>query len=182
MPSHVFVSEVLPYQARMLDMRSQGNEMVNAPVPADFFKEWQRFCENNVRVVFPGYTNDDINADIGFINATFGVKDEVIAKERIERVRRLSYYGDLNRHLSTLRGLAASEKPIDLRSMLSISGHEDVSEFAAFIFSDFMRSKGYDGLIYNEGGERSDQNHTLSYVFYNLQTIGTYDSWHQDDK
>ena len=51
----------------------------------------------------------------------------------------------------------------------------------AYLFSDFMREEGYDGLVYNEGGEGHQAKGGTSYVFYNLDTIGTYESWRERD-
>jgi hypothetical protein len=44
-----------------------------------------------------------------------------------------------------------------------------------------MLSQNYDGIVYNEGGDHPDQEHTTSYVFYNPEKIGTYETWHQDE-
>ncbi len=46
------------------------------------------------------------------------------------------------------------------------------------LFSEFMLAKGFDGLVYNEGGEGKYGKGGTTYVFYNLKKIGTYESWH----
>ena len=45
------------------------------------------------------------------------------------------------------------------------------------MFSNFMQQEGYDGIVYIEGGEGAKRQNSQSYVFYNLERVGTYDSW-----
>ena len=40
-----------------------------------------------------------------------------------------------------------------------------------------MLDEDFDGLIYNEKGDRLDQEQAATYVFYNLDKIGTYGVW-----
>lgn len=49
-----------------------------------------------------------------------------------------------------------------------------------YTFSDFMIHQGFDGLVYNEGSEKNRDQSVTTYVFYNLDKIGTYETWHQE--
>lgn len=61
--------------------------------------------------------------------------------------------------------------------MLSVEGDPKESKYASKIFSDFMLTEGYDGIIYIEGGDHPEHKAPVSFVFYNLDKIGTYDTW-----
>lgn len=51
-------------------------------------------------------------------------------------------------------------------------------------FTQFMIEIGYDGLVFNEGGETGFQKPVSgpSYVFYNLKKIGPYEYWHRGNE
>ncbi|MDP4009536.1 MAG: hypothetical protein Q8P53_00975 [Candidatus Shapirobacteria bacterium] len=44
-------------------------------------------------------------------------------------------------------------------------------------FSDFMKDIGLDGIVYNESGEGKNGSGGATFVFYNQEKIGTFDSW-----
>ncbi len=46
-------------------------------------------------------------------------------------------------------------------------------------FQKFMVSKGYDGMIYREGGEGKDKEPLTSYVFYNPRVVDTWEGWNK---
>ena len=75
---------------------------------------------------------------------------------------------------------------IDLRVLLGTAPSKQIKSMNlpsppwTVLFSDFMLEEGYDGLVYNEGGEGTQGKGGTSYVFYNLKKIGTYESWHEE--
>lgn len=147
------VLSLLPYDARMLDSRAKGNPLLNAPVPVSFAREFLFHIRSLVKAKFP---------DI-----------ETIKNDRTGEYMNLI---DIKDNLE--KQIRENSDNIELRSMLSASGQAGSSENGAPYFTEFMLGKGYDGLIYNEGGDHPDQKHTTSYVFYNLEKIGTYETWH----
>lgn len=154
------VLSVLPYQAKVLDLRAATDPRVNAPVPADFSSEYTDYINKLYASKFPeGYTPD--------------ISIRPVPTE-------ISLYFSLNEYRSTLRRLLRESKEgklIELRQMLSLKGETADSEYAGGFFTQFMLGKGYDGLVYNEGGDHPDQKNTTSYVFYNLKKVGTFDMW-----
>lgn len=157
-PSAPVVIEVLPFQAKVLDLRASSNPGINAPVPSGLAQEYRTYINNYYASRFPeGYTPD------------FSTRP--LPKDSTD-------FMSLNSYRSALNKLFKEGKPIELRSMLSSDGSPGKSENAAPYFTGFMLDKGFDGLVYNEGGDSVDQKHTTSYVFYNLENVGTYDSWH----
>lgn len=141
------IVEVMPYQARVLDLRVVDSPDLNAAVPSELFQEYVNFITT---------MNTQLPKDVNWWLRS-----------------------QLTEYILTLRRLIREGKPIELRSMLSITGDPYQSEFAGKYFAQFMLGKGFDGLVYNEGGDNPDQKHTTSYVFYNPQKIGTYGTWHQ---
>ncbi len=80
-----------------------------------------------------------------------------------------------------------SGERIDLRVMLctalcpKLQAHNWPHPCYMKLFSNFMVSEGYDGLVYIEGGEGAKaQNHPSS-ISYNLEKFGTYDNWQSRD-
>lgn len=150
------VMKVLPYQARVLDLRAATDPTVNAHVPTDFFNRWyehyKKYFEN-----------------------------QTIAENQPWHVRamELEYWNFLNR---TKRQVDTGES-IDLRVMLGTAPFAKLqspnwpSPCYMKLFSNFMVEQGYDGLVYVEGGEGAKKQNSPSYVFYNLEKVGTYDSW-----
>lgn len=153
-----YVMVVLPYHAKVLDMRTKSNSKMNAPVTAQFLIEYRDFIARQIQIEFPE----------GWTNPTPGKKND--------------RYRNLTDSRSTLnRFLYFNKGPISLREMISYNGNPRASEALAGDFTRFMIQKGYDGLVYNEGGDTFGQE-TTSYVFYNLEKIGTFDTWHQISK
>ena len=77
----------------------------------------------------------------------------------------------MSNHLDTQKG-------VDLREMLSANGDGNISEFGSKLFRKFMLDSGYNGIIYIEGGDHPDQPYSPSHVFFNLQNLGDYTTWH----
>ena len=152
------ILSLLPYKAKMLDFRTKDNPTINAPVSPDFIIEYRDFIISIIKSQFPN-GQPDFKTDY----------------------QKAYYFQNLSNYRSTLNKLIFGGKPIELRQILSLEGNATNSEFGASFFTDFMLKKGYDGVISNEGGDHPDQRHTTSYVFYNLEKLGTYDVWHTDE-
>lgn len=153
--SEVYLTAVLPYQARMLDLRQRGNLLLNAPVPSDFARKWYDFYKKFYERLHP--------------------TGSPWPQDRKE-LQMLAAYGEYHSFLNKLFK-ANSSPSIDLRKLLR---GEVSEEIVAHPFSLFMTELGYDGLIYVEGGDRATEaKECASYVFYNLEKIGDYDLWHK---
>lgn len=152
------IIKILPYQARMLDQRSSNNHRINTPVSIDFARDYRDFVVARIKSLYPDGRPSLESDQQGAL-----------------------FYQDLSNYRNVLNRLIFSGEPIQLRQLLSIFGTERDSEFGAEYFTDFMLEKGYDGLIYNEGGDSPSQKHTTSFVFYNPDKIGTFEAWHQGE-
>ncbi|MHA2060877.1 MAG: hypothetical protein ACW963_01110 [Candidatus Sifarchaeia archaeon] len=153
------VVEVLPYQAKVLDLRAKTDQLKTAPVSEDFFNKWyEKFTTY--------YKTDDPRENLPWY---------VHAGE----AEYMSY-------LNTLKKLRPTP---DLRVMLGTAptGTLEIPTLNypsppwMKLFSNFMIEEGYDGLIHNEGGEGKDAKNHTSYVFYNLETVGNFESWHEQE-
>lgn len=144
---------ILPYQARILDLRQKEDLKKNGPIPRELAQAWQKkfrtyFLVKAPRVGFLGQIIDGLEAE---------------------------YLEYLSRVLTTDK--------IDLRLLLQTIPNAQFksrnlpSPPWSYLFMEFMLEQGYDGLIYNEGGEGKNGEGGASYVFYNLEKIGTYQSW-----
>lgn len=141
------VMQVLPYQARVLDLRRKDNLSENAPVSKEFMTKWrERFLAHRK-------TKKAREGNLGAILDSFET-------EYAEYLNKMS-----------------SQSEIDLRTLLNTVRYP--APPWTLLFSDFMREEGYDGVIYNEGGEGQEGKGGASYVFYNLSKIGTYESWNK---
>ncbi|MCH8821025.1 hypothetical protein IID23_00700 [Patescibacteria group bacterium] len=159
--SEAVTQELLPFQAKMLDMRSKINPRINAPVTTDFAQEWLSFYQDYFKSQFPTG------------------KLELEGKPISEQGMLLNWYNITSSYLRLLKSRLASGNALELRQLLdrNKSGKGSETEHASTIFTDFMLRKGYDGLIYNEGGDRADQKHITSVVFYNPKKLGMYNTW-----
>ncbi len=150
------VVEILPYQARMFDFRSQ-DKRVNAAVP-EWFKQKYLDWYRNWHQVEHGYDYKDYQSpgsDGKFNRFQYSCYKYGLVLERL-----------------------LNQDKVDLRALLSVTGKSGASQFASRIFREFMLSQGYDGLIYIEGGDHRDHKNPVSYVFFNLDKIGDYSAWH----
>ena len=145
----------------MLDMRAKINPRRNAPVTKDFAQEWLSFYQDYFKSEFPTG------------------KPDLEGKPLSEQAWIANWHNITSSYQRLLKGRIASGDALVLRQLLDRSerGRGTETEHAATLFTKFMLSKGYDGLIYNEGGDRWDQEHTTSVVFYNPKKIGTYETW-----
>ncbi len=151
------VIPLLPYQAKMFDFRANSNNGLNAPVPPNIIRDYIAYFRERLRKFSENAAPDS------------GVHKSIqnIWSEYLDRIRK--FYD--------------AKTPINLRNMLARagSGRIEVFDDAASIFTDFMTSQGYDGAIYIEGGDDPRQKEPTSFVFYNLDKIGTYETWKQEE-
>jgi len=140
----ITITEFLPYQTRMLDLRSASNPTKNIPVSSDFARKWLNYFKTR-------YDNPQFSSALR------------------------SLYGEYLSFL--LKIFRENHNPcMDLRVLLrGLYSEENVAPE----FRRFMLGQGYDGLIYVEGGDSVEAKACSSYVFYNLEKVGTYDIWHQ---
>lgn len=149
-----YVAEVLPFQARVLDLRATIDVDLNAPVPHNLAEAWAKAFVSYLAKRKPREGN------IGQIFAGFEVQYAVFLEKLLKR------------------------KAIDLRVLLGTTSDRELGSPNVstppwmHMFADFMRQQGYDGVVYNEGGEGWG-NVVASYVFYNVEKIGTYESWQE---
>jgi hypothetical protein len=153
----------LPFEARVFDMRTQGNETINAPVPPEFFTQYRQFVIDYFKSRFPNGQPDI---------SQFGKAE-------------WNLYETLSEHKSFLNKVyfkngEGNYKPIDLRVMLGTDGTMNTSEKGSIPFTLFMLKQGYDGLIYHEDGDGWSET-APSFVFYNPKKVGTYETWHKGD-
>ncbi|HBR80331.1 TPA: hypothetical protein DEA21_01615 [Candidatus Uhrbacteria bacterium] len=142
-PNENFITPILPFKARVLDLRWKDDQTRNAPFPPGLVEAW--------RVAFFEYFRNrkPREGNVGMILDS----SEVEYATYLERVTKL--------------------KAVDLRTLLETAPAPEVksrnlpSPYWAILFSEFMLAQGYDGLVYNEGGE-GWKSHGPSYVFYNL--------------
>lgn len=153
--AHPIVASILPYKARVLDLRQKNELAKNAPIPRELATKWRDRFLRHLQTRPPRKGN---------IGAIFDSLEQQYA----------SYLNQV---------LALDE--IDLRVLLETAPSKQVKSFNlpsppwTMLFSDFMLEEGFDGLVYNEGGEGTQGKGGTSYVFYNLKKIGTYESWHE---
>jgi len=187
------VIEVLPYGARMYDFRTR-NMLKNAPVSNELFTRYVEYIQLDFDNNWNGYDPkedmdflkthppDDVPDEVRQSNPvtfedSFATKPGPNTEERNLRSGRWNDYNDAQRYLSILRSKQAENKAVDLREMLSLMGDPSASEYASQYFHDFMLSQGFDGAIYIEGGDHPEQVRPVSFVFFNLGKLGTYETW-----
>jgi len=143
----------LPHQARMLDLRSNIDPSMNASFPKDLAQKWRtRYTEYlKTRKQQPG--------PLGIIIAASQAK----YSDYLDRVMALPS--------ANLRILLETAPAPALKS------RNRASPPWTGLFSHFMQQEGFDGVIYNEGGEGREARPGASYVFYNLNKVGTHKSW-----
>ena len=154
--SQIIATPILPYQARVLDLRNKNDLHKNTPVPREFSVKWREKFLKYLEAKPPRDGNIEI-----FFSAVEGdylkLLDEAIGLEEID--------------LRVLLGTWPSPK---LKNSMDLPAPP-----WTLLFPEFMKEEGYDGIVYNEGGEGKEAKGGASYVFYNLSKIGTYESWHK---
>lgn len=149
------VTPLLPYRARMLDFRAAQDPETNAIVPDEFILRWREY---------------------------FGKTRAGMSEESHWLIQNI--FADYDSYLGSVIKTAT---PVTLRQLLDtaptleqLGGHNSPHPPYMSIFSEFMQSQNYDGLIYIEGGEGLQRTNHASYVFFNLDKIGSFESWKSD--
>ncbi len=151
------ISSLLPFQARVLDLRWKDDKARNAAVPMDLVNAWHTFYSDYIKNKKPRE---------GRLGQIFDSSE-------------MKYADYLDR--------AVKLKAIDLRVLLETAPSKELesrfipSPYWTLLFSDFMLTQGYDGLTYNEGGEGWEAKGSNT-VFFNLKKIGTYKSWQEESQ
>lgn len=148
------VIEVLPFQAKMLDLRDKHQPTKNAPIPSHLFSKWCETVKQNYQAVLskdtPWYIRE--------------MEEKYLLY--LEKLSSISSSPDLRVMLGT------TPSPHPELSTLNFPSPPWMK-----LFSKFMIEQNYDGLIYNEGSEKKNGQINPSYVFYNLEKINTFENW-----
>lgn len=147
---------ILPYNARMLDFRNEKDPTKNIDVPKEFALEWKRYFDDYLS------NRKEREGNIGLMLDNF----ENDYSKYLDRVLELEGF--------SLRVLLRTQASKELKT------GSTPSPLWSNLFREFVIKQGYDGIIYNEKVEGNDQT-CASYVFYNLEKIGTYDTWHNKE-
>jgi len=153
----VYILQIMPYSARVLDLRDMGDPSENAPVPIELVKKWRD------RYVASLETNPPPSGD-----SLGAIAIRTLSIDYVDYLDRAIAFGNVN--LRQLLQTAPCPK---------LNGGAFPFPPWIGLFSQFMREEGYDGVVYNEGGEGLGGEHGATYVFYNLEKIGTYESWQE---
>ncbi len=156
------VLRLLPYQARMLDLRSRLHPETNGDLPQAFFEKW--------RAVFTA----EVERRAAILNA----------KEKPTGVER-GFQKKLKDYQNLLDQLAATKKTYPVRVILGTETDPTLpfptlnmtSPPWVGLWSRFMKEQGVDGLICHEGSEELEGANGTTYVFYNLKKIDTVEHW-----
>ncbi|MCR4305955.1 MAG: hypothetical protein NUV73_02640, partial [Candidatus Daviesbacteria bacterium] len=159
------VETFLPFQAKMLDFRLESDPTQNASVPKALFKEWLKFFESYIDSRAPSQREE--NSAKSLITNHGGLQ---VAWEQVD-FRRESE----DDYLERLKAMQTKPK-VDLRVMFGTVTVGSPSWDR--LITKFFLSKGYDGLIYIEGGEGKKKQDHNSYIFYNSKKVGTFNNWH----
>lgn len=151
------VVELLPHQAKVLDLRAKTDLTKIAPITEEFFNKWF--------IKYQNYYQESRNNE----NLPWYIKaQEAKYMEYLIKLKELKPELILRLVLGTA---AKGNLPLPLISSPSPPWMK--------LFSNFMLEEGYDGLVYNEGGEGINAKKNTSYVFYNLDKIGSFESWQE---
>ena len=143
--------KLMPYQARMLNLTSE-QELINLPFPRELFEEWVHFSHPRI---------DAMLEDPTVIH---------LVKERLYAIYQ---------KMHEIRTDPNQNRSIDLRGDILDTSRAPFTMVDA-IWRDFCASKGWDGIIYVEGGSSgATRKHDRTHIFYNTNTIGTYDDWQE---
>ncbi len=149
------VYKFLPHQAKMLDVRDIRDPKINGTLPASFIKEWLTYLEEYLKT-------EDLFPDLA----------EWVKKNIREEIKAT--------FIDRLKEQLEKNEPVKIR--VDGGGVEGIFWFTKnglidIAFRDFMMAKGFDGLIYREGGEGDERQDLTGYVFYNPKAIDTYTGW-----
>lgn len=147
------VTTILPYQARCLDLRLKSNPLENAPLPGDLVEKWIEYYKASTQN--PSRYKD--------LNPSIAYYLQLTDREYLDWLSKIT-----------------EEQAVNLKRLLRTNQYP--GPYWMYTFREFMLSQGYDCLIINEGSEKAKDKSVTSYVFYNLDKIGTYETWHQEQE
>lgn len=138
--------------SRMIDLTDPQDPSINRLLPREFAQEWFDSLEPQ----YGSVTNDQLNQMIGTPEGA-NLRSEYFY---------FKYLKDLLRQ--------KTRSDLDLREILQTNKGGFGGPMAAR-FGDFVKSQSFDGLIYNEGGERIDRGSQggagPSYVFFDITKV-----------
>ncbi|KKW45265.1 MAG: hypothetical protein UY97_C0028G0003, partial [Parcubacteria group bacterium GW2011_GWB1_57_6] len=156
-PQGGYVSTIIPYRARMLDLRNER------PVPEALFQAWVDYWLN----VFERK------------KATYGSKSDKTMKDEIL----FGFQQDYTNFLLAIRNNPPDSKKRQIRYILATMNipeygiSQGLGPIQNRYFAEFMRSLGIDGIIAPEGGDSGEFGSSDSFVFYNYGVVGTKEDW-----
>jgi hypothetical protein len=144
----------LPDHARMLDVRDVLDPDNNGVLPREFVKSWLDYLRS--------HTSNEQN---------YAHLSEFL-KENLRD-------GTIKYFLDPLQAAYDSGAPIAIRADREELGifARDRNGLIDIAFQEFMKSKGYDGMIYRESSEGKRSQNLTGYVFYNYKAIDTWKGW-----
>ncbi len=154
-----FVSAVIPYQAKMLDLRG------HRPVPEPLFQAWA----------------DHWLAHFGEIESKYQAKTKKTMLDELIYEEGLKY----SSFLKSIRQITDDSSKREIRYVLGTMNipeyriSQGLGPIQNTVFRDFMLSLGVDGLIAQEGGDSREFGSANSFVFYNYATVGTIEDWRE---
>lgn len=148
------VIEILPFQAKVLDLRAKLGPTENGSFPYELALEWkEKFDTHVTNTTYP----DTFMGD---------------------------YYKNADREYSQhLQELVKPDTYIHPRALLMTHQDRFMGPPWSKMFTDFMVEQGYDGAVVVEASEskkivpREQLVSQPTYVFFNMEKIGTYDAW-----
>lgn len=149
------VYSFLPNEANMLDVRDKENPNLNGALPREFVEEWYEFLKK--------YNEDDSN---------FPNFNEFLKKMQKNGVQ--EHF--LDKHKKDIENNEDIKIRVEDGEVAGIFKFE-YNGLIDLAFQEFMISKGFDGMIYKEGGEGKKGELLTGHVFYNPSVIDTYEGW-----
>jgi hypothetical protein len=172
------VEVFVPFKARMLDLRLRENQNENGHFPKKLAESWS------------DYYDSFYNRLISIIESSNSENGKNIIPEAVFST--YSFYqraGIFEKYKDLIKEVIESDN-LDLRYLLGTAENEDFRNNLGNalhsppwvpLFTSFIKEAGFDGLIYNESGDASHFGRAPSYVFYNLNKVGNYESWHSGE-
>ena len=162
------IDTLVPYQARMLDLRLKDKKEENGSFPKQIAESWIKYYQS-----FMEYMEDELTKPVG------GDPSKIPDAWKV-----FHRMGTLDQYRRLLDEVISSDN-LDLRDLLGTGAKDAFSNSLNQVdhppwmplFTEFMKKSGFDGVIYNESGDAKHFGVASSYVFYNLNKIGTYESW-----
>lgn len=159
---------LVPYRARVLDLREASDPENNGHVPGELVKEWTQLVEGAYKRLQHKLRQQE--------KLSFG--DEMDLDWWQQYLARLNVIQQNGRtyNLRTILGTGdTAEAKRELPPMVSAAAPPWIT-----LWTRFMLYKGIDGVIYHEGSEVEAGKNSANVVFYNLAKVGTYASWHRE--